>query len=74
MQAVLEAVNTLTPRVDPSPYVKHWWTKDLTKLRQVFTYWTNKTRAQRRGEEALPELEHQARAAAKEYHDATRKQ
>jgi hypothetical protein len=71
MQVVLEAVNTLTPKAKPSPYAKRWWTKDLTKLRQV---WRNKARAQRRGEEALPELEQQARAAVKEYHDAIRKQ
>jgi hypothetical protein len=33
MQAVLEAVNTLTPKGKPSPYAKRWWTKGLTKLR-----------------------------------------
>jgi hypothetical protein len=74
MQVVLEAVNALTPKAKPSPYAKRWWTKDLTKLRQVYTYWRNKARAQRRGREALLELELQARAAAKEYHDAIRKQ
>lgn len=73
-QVVLEAVNTLTPKVKPSPYEKRWWARDLTKLRQVYTYWRNRARAQRRGGETLPELEQQARAAAKEYHDATRKQ
>ena len=74
MQVVLEAVNTLTPKAKPSPYAKRWWTKDLTKLRRVYTYWRNRARAQRRGGEALPELERQARAAAKEYHNAIRKQ
>ncbi|KAM0707302.1 hypothetical protein Q7P35_005540 [Cladosporium inversicolor] len=74
MQAVLEAVNTLTPKAKPCPYAKCWWTRDLTKLRQVLTYWTNRARAPRRGGEALLELEQQARAAAKEYHDAIRKQ
>ena len=74
MQVVLEAVNTLTPKAKPSPYAKRWWTRDLTKLRQVYTYWRNRARSQRRGGEALPELEQQARAAAKEYHDAIRKQ
>lgn len=49
MQVVLEAFNTLTPKAKPSPYAKRWWTSDLTKLRQVYTYWRNKTRAQRRG-------------------------
>lgn len=74
MKVVLDAVSTLTPRAEPSPYAKRWWTKDLTKLRCVYTYWRNRARAQRRGGEALPELERQARAAAKEYHDAIRKQ
>lgn len=74
MQVVLEAVNTLTPKAKPSPYAKRWWTRDLTKLRQVYTYWRNRARAQRRGGEALPELEQQVRTAAKEYHDAIRKQ
>ena len=74
MQVVLEAVNTLTPKAKPSPYKKRWWTCNLTKLRQVYTYWRNRARAQRRGREVLLELEQQARAAAKEYHDAIRKQ
>jgi hypothetical protein len=74
MQAVLGAVSSLTPKAKPSPYAKRWWTKDFTKLRQVYTTWRNRARAQRRGGEALPELERQARAAAKEYHDAIRKQ
>jgi hypothetical protein len=74
MGVVLEAVNELTPKAKPSPYAKRWWTQDLTKLRRVYTYWRNRARAQRRGGEALPVLEQQARAAAKEYHDAIRKQ
>jgi hypothetical protein len=74
MQVVLEAVNTLTPKAKASPYAKRWWTQDLTKLRQVYTYWRNMARAQRRGGEALPALEQQARVAAKEYHDAIHKQ
>jgi hypothetical protein len=74
MQVVLEAVNTLTPKAKPSLYAKRWWTQDLTKLRQVYTYWRNRARAQRRGREALPALEQQARAAAKEYHVAIHKQ
>ena len=74
MQVVLEAANTLTPKAKPLPYAKCWWTRDLTKLPQVYTHWKNRARAQRRGGEALPELEQQARAAAKEYHDAIRKQ
>jgi hypothetical protein len=74
MQVVLEAVTTLTPKAKPSSYEKRWWTRDLTKLRQVYTYWRNRARAQRRGGAAQLELEQQARAAAKEYHDAIRKQ
>lgn len=74
MEVVLEAVNALTPKAKPSPYAKRWWTQDLTKLRQVYTYWRNIARAQRRGGEAVPALKQQARASAKEYHDAIRKQ
>jgi hypothetical protein len=57
MQVVQEAVNTLTPKAKPSPYAKRWWTQDLTKLRQVYTYWRNRARVQRRGGETLPMLE-----------------
>ena len=74
MQVVQEAVNTLTPKAKPSPYAKRWWIHDLTKLRQVYTYRRNRARMQRRGGEALPVLEQQARAASKGYHDAIRKQ
>jgi len=74
MQVVLEAVNTLTPKPKPSSYAKLWWTQDLTKLRQFYTYWRSRARAQRRGGEALPALEQQARAAANEYHDVIDKQ
>ena len=74
MQVVLDAISTLTPKAKPSPYAKRWWTQDLTKLRRVYTYWRNRARAQRRAGEALSELEQQARASAKEYHDAIRKQ
>jgi hypothetical protein len=35
MAAVLEAVQTLTPKAKPSPYSKRWWTSDLTHLRRV---------------------------------------
>jgi hypothetical protein len=74
MQVVQEAVNTLTPKAKPSLYAKRWWTQDITKLRQVYTYWRNRARVRRRGGEALPVLEQQGRAASKEYHDAIRKQ
>jgi hypothetical protein len=73
MRVVQEAVHTLTPKAKPSPYAKRWWTEDLTKLCQVYTYWRNRARAQRWGGEVLSVLEQQARAAAKEYHDAIRK-
>jgi hypothetical protein len=74
MRVVVDAVSSLTPKAKPTPYAKRWWTRDLTKLRQVYTYWRNRARTQRRGGEALPALEQQARAAAKEYHDAIHKQ
>jgi hypothetical protein len=44
MAAVLEAVHTLTPKAKPSPYVKRWWTSDLTQLRRIYTYWRNRAR------------------------------
>lgn len=74
MHAVSEAVYALTPKAKPCPYAKRWWTKDLTKLRQIYTYWRNRARARRRGGTAELGLEEQAQAAAKEYHDAIRKQ
>ena len=74
MIAVLEAVHKLTPKARPSRYAKRWWTNDLTQLRQVYTYWRNRARTQRRAGRGIPYLEGQAKAAAKEYHDAIRKQ
>ena len=74
MAVVLEAVNALTPKAKPSPYAKRWWTKDLTQLRKVHTYWRNQARTQRRMGHTLPELDQQACDAAKEYHDAIRRQ
>jgi hypothetical protein len=74
MVAVTEAVFNLTPRAKPSPYAKRWWTTDLTQLRRTYTYWRNQARSQRRAGRAIPALEQRAREAAKEYHDAIRKQ
>jgi endonuclease/exonuclease/phosphatase family metal-dependent hydrolase len=74
MTAVLEAVHALTPKAKPSPYAKRWWTTDLTQLRRVYTYWRNQARTQRRMGRIFPDLEQQANEAAKEYHDAVRKQ
>ena len=74
MTAVLEAVHALTPKAKPSPYAKRWWTTDLTQLRRIYTHWRNRARTQRRAGLILPELEQQAKDAAKEYHDGIRKQ
>ncbi|KAE8551008.1 hypothetical protein EYB25_007240 [Talaromyces marneffei] len=74
MTVVMEAVSKLTPKAKPSPYAKRWWTADLTQLRYIYTYWRNQARAQRRAGRAIPDLEQQAHEAAKEYHDAIRKQ
>jgi hypothetical protein len=74
MGVVLSAIEELTPRAKPSPYAKRWWTKDLTHLRRSYTYWRNLARAQRRAGCSDLQLEKQAQAAAKEYHDAIRKQ
>jgi hypothetical protein len=74
MTAVLEAVHALTPKAKPSPYAKRWWTTDLTQLRRVHTYWRNQARTQRRRGRMFPNLEQHANEAAKEYHDAVRRQ
>jgi hypothetical protein len=74
MSVVLDAINDLVPRAKPSPYAKRWWTTDLTRLRRIYRYCRNQARAcRRRGREAA-ELEQKAREAAKEYHDAIRRQ
>ncbi|KAJ5117317.1 hypothetical protein N7448_010949 [Penicillium atrosanguineum] len=74
MSAVSEAVHALTPRAKPSPHAKRWWTADLTQLRQIYTYWTNHARSERRAGRKVPHLENMATSAAKQYHDAIRKQ
>ncbi|EAQ84331.1 predicted protein [Chaetomium globosum CBS 148.51] len=74
MTAVTEAVFGLTHKAKPSPYAKRWWTTDLTRLRQAYTFWRNQARARRRMRQTSPELEQRARNAAKEYHDAIRRQ
>ena len=74
MRVVLEAIHDLTPRAQPVPYAKRWWTKDLTGLRRVYTFWRNQARAQRRAGQVRPDLERRAKEASKEYHDAIRKQ
>jgi hypothetical protein len=74
MTVVLEAIYALTPKAKPSPYAKRWWTKDLTKLRRVYTHFRNRARTLRRAGIESRELEQQAKDAAKEYHDAIRRQ
>lgn len=74
MSAVCEAVKALTPTAKPSRYAKRWWTADLTQLRQIHTHWRNRARAERRAGNRRPELEERAHAAARQYHDAIRKQ
>uniref|UniRef100_A0A093UTM5 RNA-directed DNA polymerase from mobile element jockey n=1 Tax=Talaromyces marneffei PM1 TaxID=1077442 RepID=A0A093UTM5_TALMA len=74
MIAVTEAVSKLTPKAKPSPYAKRWWTTDLTQLRRIYTYWRNQARSRRRAGCIIHELKQQAHKAAKEYHDAIRKQ
>jgi hypothetical protein len=74
MAVVIEAIYALTPNAKPSPYAKRWWTKDLTKLRRIYTHFRNRARTLRRAGIESRELERQAREAAKEYHDAIRRQ
>lgn len=73
MRVILEGIHELTPRAQPVLYSKCWWTKDLTRLRRVYTFWRNQDRAQRRAGQVRPDLERQAKGASKEYHDAIRK-
>jgi hypothetical protein len=74
MSAVWEAVHALTPKAKPSPHAKRWWTDDLTQLRQIYTYWRNHARLERRVGRKVPHLEQMAQDAAKQYHDAIRQQ
>ncbi|TQV90003.1 reverse transcriptase [Cordyceps javanica] len=74
VSVVLEAVHALTPKTRPSPYAKRWWTSDLTQLRRVYTYWRNRARAMRRAGCTDCDILDTAKAAAKQYHDAIRKQ
>ena len=74
MIAVLDAIYALTPKAKKSPYAKRWWTTDLTQLRRVYTYWRSRARSEHRAGREVPELERQARAASRQYHEAIRKQ
>ncbi|KAM4063865.1 endonuclease/exonuclease/phosphatase [Hirsutella rhossiliensis] len=74
MRVVTKVLHDLTPRAQPPPYAKRWWTKDLTRLRRTYTYWRNQARAQRRAGQSRPDLEQRAKEAAKEYHDNLRRQ
>jgi hypothetical protein len=74
MSAVLEAVHALTPKAQPSPYAKRWWTTDLTQLRRVYTFWRNRARSERRAGQLAAGLEETAKAAARQYHGAIRQQ
>ena len=74
MAVVIEAVYALTPKAKPSPYAKRWWTTDLSNLRCTYTHWRNQARASRRLGAVSCNLEQRARDAAKEYHDAIRRQ
>ncbi|KJZ69719.1 hypothetical protein HIM_10888 [Hirsutella minnesotensis 3608] len=38
MRVVTKVLQDLTPRAQPPPYAKRWWTKDLTRLRRMYTY------------------------------------
>ncbi|KAJ5471428.1 hypothetical protein N7530_008785 [Penicillium desertorum] len=74
LTATPEGVHTLTPKAKPSPHAKRWWTADLAQLRHIYTYWRNHARSERRAGRKVPHLEKTAQSAAKQYHDAIRKQ
>lgn len=46
----------------------------MTQLRQIYTYWRNRARAERRAGQTRPDLEDTAKGASKQYHDAIRHQ
>jgi len=72
MAVVTNTVFSLTPKAKPTPYSKRWWTADLTELRRIYTHCRNKVRALRRAQIFVPELEKDAKNAAKIYHQAIR--
>ena len=74
METVLEALNALMPKANLSPYAKRWWTKDLSNLRRIHTYYRNRARTARRQRVTARELDQRAREAAKEFHNAIRRQ
>ncbi|KAJ3453213.1 hypothetical protein MRS44_018868 [Fusarium solani] len=74
MDVVLDTIHELVPRAKPSPYAKRWWTTDLTRLRRSYTFWRNLARTRRRAGQRIDNLETRAKEAAKEYHDAIRRQ
>ena len=74
MDIVLHAIHTFTPKAKPSPYGNRWWTSDLTNLRRVYTCQRNQARTYRRLGIVSQNIEQRARDAAKDYHDAIRKQ
>lgn len=74
MMAVLDAIHALTPKAKPSPYSKRWWTTDLTQPRRVYMYWRGQARSEHRLGREAPELEREAKAASRQYHEAIRKQ
>ncbi|KAB2568601.1 putative RNA-directed DNA polymerase from transposon BS [Lasiodiplodia theobromae] len=73
-KTVSAAVLRSVPKARPSPYVKKWWTADLTQLRRSFTYFRNQARGRRRWGQPDTWLEAQAREAAKRFHDTMRRQ
>jgi hypothetical protein len=74
MTIVQDAIYALAPKAKPSPYARRWWTSDLTNLRRTYTYQRNQARADRRIGPISQSLEQRARGAAREYHDAIRRQ
>ncbi|KAJ3454196.1 hypothetical protein MRS44_018090 [Fusarium solani] len=74
MDVVLDTIHELVPRANPSPYAKRWWTTDLTRLRRSYTFWRNLARTRRRAGQRIDNSETRAKEAAKEYHDAIRRQ
>ena len=66
--AVQDAIQAETPLARPSPYVKRWWSIDLTILRNAMTSMRNAVRtAQRRGHE-VDTLKARLRQARQQYY------
>lgn len=69
LKAVETTVKELTPLSRPSPYIKRWWTQDLTSVRGTYKRLKNQARSTRK-EKGYCRAKKEAREAARQYHKA----